>query len=679
MEGLVNLQEIIRNGDQKAVAEFRLNRIIPDEISDDLYGTLALASSKDFTGNILSPDELLTEAIEATITRGQDVFQLVGLALKNGATPNSYVTVNYYDEDGKVRTTILHILVYAWRTYIERGLDDPTELFMIIAILSASGANVKLPVTDPEILIERKRLLSKSQISAASVMEEVGEPKSVIGYIASDDTDLADEILKYIAIFTAFRGTLADIKYIVKNQYFTAGDIALRVPISESDADSMAEMAIYIGEILDEPSHMSGLEGDEKVFRCAGSHSNRCLQQLLDGGNYTLEGLEQAFLNAIESSNGVGVAMIITHGFVPRYNHVDRVIFYGKLKDFQGLKLSAEIQTGILIRMVKLGICLDHEQLAEVGSYSEVTFRIISEQQTIPYWQRICGAPGTYVRTDLKNIARELDIDPELDRDSLCEEFRAIVSVTPESLNVNSKKLQAKKLQIRNITLGDLVNKDTNREFEYENAHLLTREITDYSNLDLHCIKDTGTGKSYCFETIDYSKILRSGINPYTNNMISVGDLEAIRAKRDTLVMLGLPLESTGIEAAMLKLRDGRGAEDYELWVRARRDHFLNMIDSTRIGLDGTLFASDEDNGGLSIPEMEEILNAIAQRDDLRLSPMNNREHALRSFALTFMEFLDDAQNIRNDDDSSAAVNDLIDALIFETEQTANAQQVAEQ
>ena len=196
MQGLVELQEIIRRGDAEEVAQFRLNRVIPDEISDDLYGTLVLATSKDFQGNILSPDELLTEAVEDTISRGSDIFQLVGLALKNGASPNGYVTINYYDENGKQRTTILHILAYAWRAYLERGdLQDPSDLLMLVAILSAAGADVKLPVTDPEILLQRRRNFKKSA-SAAGVMEEVGEPRSVLGYFAADDSELADEILK---------------------------------------------------------------------------------------------------------------------------------------------------------------------------------------------------------------------------------------------------------------------------------------------------------------------------------------------------------------------------------------------------------------------------------------------------------------------------------------------------
>jgi hypothetical protein len=667
MQGLVELQEIIRRGDAEEVAQFRLNRIIPDEVSDDLYGTLKLASSKDFQGNILSPDELLTEAIEDTLTRGFDVFQLIGLALQNGASPNGYVTVNYYDEEGRQNTTILHILAYAWRAYLERGNpEDPTDLLMIVAILSAAGTDVKLPVTDPEILLERRRAIKKSA-SAAGVMKEVGEPRSVLGYLAADDSELADEILKYVAVFTAFRGTLADIKYIVKDQYFTAGDIQLQVPVSASDAEFMAEIAETIGEILDEPSHMSGLEGDEKLYRCAGLHANRCLNQLLEGGNVTSSGVEDAFLNAVESCNGVGVSLLIAHGFVPRYNHVDRVIFYGKLKEYQGFKLSAEMQTGILIKMVEHGVCLDHEQLGEVGAYSEVTFRTISEMQSVPYWRRVCGAPGTYVRTDLKNLARELDINPELDKNSLCEEFMTIVSVEPDNLISNAKKLQTRKRQVAGTTLKNLVDGDFKKEPQYENAHLLTRDVSDYSSMDLHCIRDTGNGQNYCFETIDYPKVLRSGINPYTNNPISVGDLEAIRSKRDTLVMLGLPLESTGIEAAMEKLRSKRGSEDYELWVRARRDHFLKIVDSRVIDLDSGLFANDESEGGLSIETMEEILNNVAGRDDLRLSPTNNREHALRSFALTFMEMLDEAQQVREPQASRAAVRDLTAALVAET------------
>lgn len=672
MESLKILQEIIRTGDKTRGSKFPLERVIPDIISDDVYGTLTVGTSSDFNGGVLSPDDLLVEAIEETIIRGQDVFQLVGLAIKNGATPNLYVTVNRHTDDGLTEITVLHVLVYAWRFYLEKG-DDYQSLLSIVAMLCAAGADVKLPVTDPEILVERRRKIKKS-VSAAEVMEEIGTPKSVIAYIAEarnnkvDDEDeafyLSDEILRYIAVFTAFRGTLGDVKDIIREDYFVAGDIQLRVPIRESDADRAATLSIMIGEFLDDPTHMSGTEGDQKLKECIGLHANRCVKQLLEGDTITVRGAEEAFLEAVDSYNGVGVALLVEYGFRPRYNHIDRVIFFGELKEHQGLHLSAEIQTGILVKLVKLGLSLDHEQLAEVGTFSETTFFAISELQSVPYWRRTCDAPGNYVRSDLRSLARELDLDPELDKDSLCREFNAIASVTTGSLSDASRKLKMRKLQVEGTTLGDLANGDVNKSVKCKNEAMLSRKVNNYSQLDLHCVRDSGDDEIYCFEAIDYPKILRSGLNVYTNSPISVTDLAKIRAKRDTLVSLGLPLESTGIEAAIAKLHAKGNSEDYELWVRARRDHFLDMINSPEVDLSRLIFTEDEENGGLSIQEMQDIINLIGERNNLHLSPTNNREHALRTFALTFMEYIDDSESSDDPNEASLGVQRLFNELI---------------
>lgn len=673
MKTLQELQEIIRTGNKVAGRDFSLERVIPDEISDELYGTLVLGTSEDFNGGVLSADELLVEAIEETIRRGEDVFQLVGLALKNGATPNLYVTVNFHTDEGLTDITVLHIIVYAWRIFLERG-ENYRLLLHIVAMLCAAGADVKLPVTDPEILVQRRRKLKRS-VSTAQVMEDVGIPKSVLAYIVEaqngydeDDEEafnLSEMLLKYIAVFTAFRNTLGDVKDIIHDDFFVAGDIQVSVEISETDAEDVGRLAIMIGELLDEPSHMSGTEGDEKLKECIGLHANRCAKQLLESDSITIEGAEEAFLEAVDSYNGVGVALIVEHGFRPRYNHLDRIIFLGELKEHQGLHLSSEIQTGILFKLVKLGLSLDHEQLSELGSYSESTFFAISEQQSIPYWKRTCSAPGKYVRDDLKALARELDLNPELEKDALCSEFNAIASATVGSLSEASKKLRTRKLQVAGTTLGDVVKGETSKPVECENEGMLSRPLDDYSNLDLHCVSEGDGKKSYCFEAIDYPKILRSGVNFYTNVPLSVSDLAEIRAKRDTLIMLGLPLESTGIEAAIAKLHSTGGSEDYELWVRARRDHFLDVVNSSEIGLSRLTFTDDEVDGGLSIDEMQDIINKIGRRNDLHLSPTNNREHAVRSFALTFMEYIDDIEDqAESPEEATAGVRMLFDELV---------------
>jgi hypothetical protein len=112
------------------------------------------------------------------------------------------------------------------------------------------------------------------------------------------------------------------------------------------------------------------------------------------------------------------------------------------------------------------------------------------------------------------------------------------------------------------------------------------------------------------------------------------------------LTSLDLPLTSIGIEKAIAKLKHGTSREDYELWVRARRDRFLYIISDPEVGIDKNLFIQPPEEGGLEIEEMEVLIRDVCQRDDIYLSPVGDREHALRSFSLTFMEHVDAAREL---------------------------------
>jgi hypothetical protein len=164
--------------------------------------------------------------------------------------------------------------------------------------------------------------------------------------------------------------------------------------------------------------------------------------------------------------------------------------------------------------------------------------------------------------------------------------------------------------------------------------------------LDLHRIQDLKTGDFYCFEAVEYPLIHRTGVNKYTDSKIGRSDLGAIRGKLDTLTALALPLESDGIERAIEKLKAPANPEDYEIWVRARRDKFIRTVANTKVGIDQNLFLNEVDEGGLTVRTMEQILQQVTGRKDFILTPMNNRESALRSFALTMMEYIDEAMSL---------------------------------
>ena len=844
------LQELQRSMKTGSVADFRLSRILPEYVTEDVYGTLALATNPDVPNqtappgspsrpesryHVIDPNDLLVEGIEETITRGFEFFQLAGLAIKNGASPNLYVTVRIpiLDQDGiqigDEQMSVMHVIAYAWKVYMERGYDY-RPLLAIIALLCAAGSDARLPVTDRKILLERKRdeAPDPACVSAAEVISTSGAPRSVLNVIAQSqdlpellegypnaellvhDSDyLSTTILKYIAVFTAFKGTLADVRRINIDGTFTAGDLQLSVPIRYQDRLDVIDLASQIGEALDDPSHMSGEEGPQKLNSCMNVHANRCAALILASKMITIGQAEDAFFEAVHAYNGKGVELMIDNAFVPKYNHVDRMLFIALKKKGEALPISAEIITGMIVMMSEKGVSLDNQQMRIAGIVSQPTFTRLSEIQLEPYWQRTCRVPGDYVRQDLRQLARTLDLNPELDKASLCAEFRSISSVTTSSLSSASRRLQSEKMSIPSTTLGDLIGRSTlrtpvrgnrspvsrsgaspgreapgptsrtqrtptpgpasqplrtpegvtsrtpasestrppssarsrprvnvsvqvndedrtppegqeyglpedevqaqlddemdqgeNREefeehFEEQqvtsqvspqvtsrvvsqspqvispeqpqvvstryapicnprddlapennetcaNASQLTRAPATYSKLDLHRVRDSSNGRTYCFESVDYPTLLRTRTNEYTGARLTTMDLEAINAKYRTLVDLGLPLESESIEHGIKRLKGHGTHQDYELYVRSKRDAFLALLNDPEIGISTELFTYEPEDGGLLIDEMQEIINNIGRSQNITLTPLDNREHALRSVAMTFMEYVEE-------------------------------------
>ena len=726
MSGLQQLQREMKCGNASG---FEISRIIPEYVTDDVYGTLSLASdpgTKMEQYKVVDPNDLLVEGVEDTIGRGYEFFQLAGLALKNEASPNLYVTVRYLDDEGDEQMTVLHIIAYAWKVFMEKG-EDFRFLLAIVGLLCAAGSDPKLPVTDRKILLERKREAAKdpSCVSAAEVINTAGTPKSVLNLITQsrelptivegspneellnyDDDYLSTLILKYIAVFTTFKGTLGDVRKIIpsdesydptEERLFSSNELNLSVPIREQDRADAMDLATQIGEALDDPSHMSGLEGVEKLKSCINLHANRCAELLLASQTITVGQAEDAFFEAVHSYNGKAAQMMIDNSFVPKYNHVDRILFIAMKKKDEALPISAEILMGMLVMMSEKGTSLDNQQMKLAGIISQPTFTRLSEIQLEPYWQRTCRSNGKYIRKDIRQLARTLDLDPEMEKSALCDEFNRIIQGSSLSLNTASRKLQEEKVTVPMTSIGDLVgprSRPTRSRAECgapsdllpedgtcANASQLSRPVGTFSKLDLHRIRDASNGRTYCFESVDYPTLLRTKRNEYTGANLTTMDIEAITAKYRTIMDLGLPLESESIEEGIKKLKGHGSHQDYELYVRNKRDAFLTLLNDPEIGISTELFTNEESNGGLSILQMQEIINNIGRSQNIVLSPLDNREHAIRSFALTFMEYVEEfnckhAGLIRTmtDDQCTEALNELFGNLIDETANVANIQ-----
>lgn len=668
---LNELQEIVLAGDKVAGQNFVIEKVLPDIISDEIYGTLAFATNtrKELEKySVLNPNELLIEGVEETIERDWEFFQIAGLALKNGASSNLYVTVP--TDQG---LSVLHIIVYAYKLFLERG-EDYASLVAIVCLLCSAGSDVRLPVTDRDILLQRMR--ERETVSLAEVIDRVGPTKSVMGWLSEQPrTPLAkvndweptvyleDLLLKHIAVYTVFRKSLADVKNAIQEPIFTSDSLGMVVQMTKKDYASVSALSKEIGEVLDEPSHIGIIESASKLSSLLNVHANRCAKSILEGRKiseepFTALEMEEAFLEAVDAYNPEGANMIMDYGFVPKYNHVDRIMFLAATKYFEELYLSSEILNGILVSMAKRGICFDREQLIFLSTFSEKTYQEINEIEGIPYWKRLCSAIGDWVRSDVKALARELDLDPEMSRAQLCEEFGKINLLTEEGGALVFKRLRWDKKVSRLRTMGgdteDIILNDKSDPFSCVNYEHLTRDALTYAEIDLHHVVERD-GQIYCFETIDYPKLIETGVNPYTGNPISTFQLEKMTAKYNTLKKLRLPMESRGIDVALKMLKEGTSRGDYEMYVRKNRDRFLDLIFEE--GFEKELFTQD-----LSVQEMEELINYVFEKNYISLSPVGNREHALRSFAMLYMEEYD-RRYLQDREYMSEWVEDLVLAL----------------
>ena len=660
---LQKLQRLIIDKDKKSGQSFNLDRILStDFITDDAYGTLLLAGDN----GIIDPNELLVEAVEETIKNSSDFFQIIGLALRMGANPNIYVTSVPRRSD---KILVFHILWYAWS--ITPATPDEflnefellefnrqaNALLDIVALLSVAGSDFKLPKVDPHELIKRRRLFAEKDggsVSQAVAFTDAGMPISVKSAIGESRDPLSEDVLKNIDFYTRNKNNMGD--------YPTE------------------PLIVDIIELLDQqdqiPIYKTGLGSNlPRLKSCLNVHANKCAKTII--ATETISQLEarEAFIEAVDSYNIDGVIMLLESGFQPSYNHVDRLILQSENKKLAKLWVSSSIINRMLVELAERGIGIDDVQLKSLYNISPSTHNEIKRIQLRPYWERTCQVPGaTSIRPDLKKLARELNLPPDIPKDELCRELSAISHASGNVLRKITTNLQAKRQMAHNTTLGDVIRKGSSvpdrKQIGYSdkaafndkfnkmspsralnsssmspvlvgggdgvcvNSSELSRDSRDYADIDIVMI-DEGRA-TYCFESIDYPTLLERGMNPVTENKLSAVSIREIQGKLAALNDTGVPVESKGLQYAINRVKQQGGTRDeYEEFIRQRLEEFLR--ESENYGIDRGIYLADPEYGGLSNLEMEALAKAVSQNDNIAFDS-RSRQASLRSLSATVME-----------------------------------------
>lgn len=659
MLSLQKLQALIQQRNKGSQSDgITLTSLVPDIVTDDTYMTLMLGVQL----GVVDANELLIQSIESTVSRGGDFFQLIGLALRNGANPNIYVTIKQVDGN----LGIVHILYYTWMITPKTvedlvGRDGDFNRFEALGELQASqslmldamsllivaGSDAKMAVVDPALLVERRRSAgiagqeSPQNVSQAKVFTEVGRPIDVKTLIEGDDIDtsLTDEALDRIYYYTVHRSFIGEYA-----QYMI-----------DEDGQMRRNLALDIIQLLDMPDN---LVADPNVLSsCISVHANKCASKVLESNQAVFEDAQSGFLEALDAYNLGAAIKIIRSGFMPRYNYIDRVILRAKDKAKEGLPVSAAVMNRVLVEFAERGFDLDNEQLKLIGSYSKSTYEHIKKIMAVPYWQRTCSAVGNYIRPDLKRLARELNLPTDSSKQDICRTFGKLGGSSQEVLQRTAAKLQHKRLEARSSSVGSVLKYYAQSEPKPQghmvcsNANMLSRPEHDYADIDITMFEDDGN--TYCFESTDYESLLKEGLNPITGNRVPRGALEEMEAKLQTIQAAALPVQTSGIQASMRKLvgMQPENENPYDDFIRARTEEFERLARASNIDL-----------ADLTPEQMESVAQQVSNQNS-RFN-LASREHSRRALAETIMELVDE---ISTDEDLNAIFDDLGDSVAAAT------------
>lgn len=484
--------------------ELDLDSLLPNPITEDSYATVLYAADN----GIIDPLVLLQTAIRLTIEQGYNYFQIIGLALRviisKGLSPNIYITVAGSDDV----VAVVHILYYVWlitpkstgdmflsfeglTTYeLTKELEEvQNRMLNIMALLAAGGANPDEQVINADIYLQRLREISDnpSGVSQARALVDVGVPRSVGRAILDQGTQTLDEtadirLVEELGIVAVERMRL---------YYRRRQNLADLYDANIGEFEGPNRLVTNIIELLDDPGStvvyetgqyplkydaqgrlFAEYDGDGnlvvepedeslnsmKVRSCANLHANKCIKKFIDAELLTFSEAEKAMFETLDAYNIVGFTMFLDAGLQPKYNHVDRVISRSVEKLNDNLPFSSALMNNALVRMVERGMGIDDEQLRRIYDVSASTHSKIKALQRIPHWKRTCKVPyGIYIRQDLRDLARELNLPPDIDKRTLCAELIAIDQASEDSLEKIALELSKRRLKAETTSIGDVV------------------------------------------------------------------------------------------------------------------------------------------------------------------------------------------------------------------------------
>lgn len=453
-----------------------LDALMYDPGSVESYSTFyrALVKSK------LDPTELLTTAASLTLQTDKHYLMYVGLALRFGANPNTYV-MGTFDIDGVATEIPVHLAKHLWdmtpRSAEESSLADQSDVFTgtdhpildILALLMLSGLDLTSTVTTGDLLIDN----GIDATAFISTRPDFGYP--LIETFQNDD-QLGVLVYDYLHEYEVSRGNLQ-----LAYGHNSDRDLKLLAYAFHLDLPEL----LTISNLHADPDNYRKLI----FFQDVESFKN-LLPSLHQLGILTANGTDigNLILRWVVEYYALDIMMLLLQSGL-RINQVVRRLTINRAKlACEPYPAQCQLLNRMLVEYSRSGYHFDQEEIAEIVTYSPITAdAIASSLPAIPNQNR------TPIPSKIETIITRKAIQP---------------ASPPRRLLITDRDLPS-------VGAGTIDDRSGNTPY-CRNESSLSQPIEDYSVVDRVTYSD---GQStWCFTSENYQQLLDTGLNPWARN-----------------------------------------------------------------------------------------------------------------------------------------------------------------
>lgn len=464
---------------------------------------------------LISPNRVLVQSI-ATAQTEEDIIP-IALALRNGAGSNIYVEMRGY---GNIHILALLHLKLSGDKSNGQVAASPQIVNMIALILIVMGSDPKSPVFDKN----SKKTIPEWLLSEWSI-------NSILPQLINIQINQVN-LLKIVRVETMNRLAI----YLDRPEWIQ--------PFTPPIPPASGSIVTVDSGVLS--SQVNQISNTQRIYQMAlYCRSNNILDFLvvsINGGDLP----ENFFILSVYYLMTSHSINLIRQGYKMTYLDVNRLMYQWKIfLEKEQLSAAQALESTILVA-IQHGTSLDAEQVNLIPlSHRDNLIKTYSK----PLWEKKCSGSNSNNpsqdsdnRDDLVNLAITLGLDPNGTNEQICQAISQLSLADPDKLKEAVIKRQRTRIAVNASTPREFIDAPSLTGLGCQNIDLLDQNPYRLIDFDVVSYRD-GNNQVWCFTSDQFENLLRSGKNPYNNQLLPSALINQIESQRRTVKRLGLPVD----------------------------------------------------------------------------------------------------------------------------------------